>query len=49
MDGLTPLIFQNSAAIAAEGLNTNPFATPLYAGNRESQARQLQLGLNWQF
>ena len=48
-NGITPLDFQNAAAIAAEGLNTQPFATPTSAATALSQERQVQFSLHLQF
>ena len=47
--GLTPLVFQNAAAIAGEGLNTTPFATPTAASTAEARARQVQFNLSVSF
>jgi hypothetical protein len=48
-NGVTPLIFQNAAAIAAEGLNVRPFGTFTAASTGQSPERQLQLGLRIEF
>ncbi len=47
--GITPLTFQDAAAIAAEGLNTQPFGS--YNGVSQGQARerQVQLGARLEF
>lgn len=47
--GVTPLIFQDAATVAAEGLNTLPFLTPTAAGTRLAQERRIQLSLRAQF
>ncbi|MEI9981665.1 MAG: TonB-dependent receptor [Edaphobacter sp.] len=48
-NGITPLIFQNAAAIAAEGLNVQPFGTYTAAATGQSPERQIQLGLRLEF
>ena len=48
--GPTPLIFQDAAAIATEGLTTtSPFGTPNSSTAGESRERQIELGLRLQF
>ncbi len=47
--GVTPLMFQNAAAVAAEGLNVRPFGTLTEAANGNMQERQVQLGLRVEF
>jgi hypothetical protein len=47
--GVTPLIYQDAAAIAAEGLNVRPFGTYTDAGTSLARERQLQLGLRLEF
>lgn len=47
--GVTPLIFQDAATVAAEGLNTLPFGTPTAAGTRIAQERRIQLSLRVEF
>jgi hypothetical protein len=47
--GVTPLVFQNAANIAAEGLNTQPFGTFTAASTGQSSERQVQLGLKMLF
>ena len=49
VSGVTPLVFQNAAAIAAEGLNTQAFGTPNAAGSRNSRERQVELGVRVEF
>jgi hypothetical protein len=48
-NAITPLIFQNAATIAAEGLNVRPFGTYIAAATGESAERQIQLGLRLEF
>ncbi len=47
--GVTPLIFQNAATVAAEGLNVRPFGTFTAASTGQSPERQVQLGLRVEF
>ena len=47
--GVTPLVFQSASAIAAEGLNAQPFGTFTDSGTNSSRARALQIGLRLQF
>jgi hypothetical protein len=47
--GVTPLVFQDSEAIAAEGLNTQPFGTFTAASSGVSGERRVQLGLRVEF
>jgi hypothetical protein len=48
--GPTPLIFQNAAAIATEGLTTEvPFATPSSSTTGTSRERQVELGARISF
>lgn len=47
--GVTPLVFQDAAAIAAEGLNTQPFGTPNATGSTLARERQLQFNLHLEF
>jgi hypothetical protein len=48
--GPTPLVFQNAAAIAAEGLTTEvPFGTPNSSTTGTSKERQIELGVRLQF
>jgi hypothetical protein len=46
---ITPLIFQNAAAVTAEGLNVRPFGTFTAASTGQSPERQVQLGLRVEF
>jgi hypothetical protein len=48
-NGITPLIFQNAAAVAAEGLNVRPFGTFTAASTGQSPERQVQLGVRLEF
>ncbi len=47
--GVTPLIFQSAAAIAAEGLNTQPFGSPTATGTSLARERQVQLSVRLEF
>jgi hypothetical protein len=47
--GITPLVFQNAAAIATEGLNALPFGTPTAAATSLARERQIQFGLRLEF
>ncbi len=49
VNGVTPLIFQNAATIATEGLNVRPFGTFTAASTGQSPERQIQLGLRLEF
>ncbi len=48
-DGLTPLIFQDAATVAAEGLNEQPFGAFTASSTANSRERQVQFGLRLQF
>jgi hypothetical protein len=48
-NGVTPLIFQDAATVAAEGLNVRPFGTFTAASTSQSSERQVQLGLRLEF
>jgi hypothetical protein len=48
-NGVTPLIFQNAATVAAEGLNVQPFGTFTAASTGQSSERQVQLGVRIEF
>ncbi len=48
-NGVTPLIFQNAATIATEGLNVQPFGTFTAASTGQSPERQVQLGVRLEF
>jgi hypothetical protein len=47
--GITPLIFQDSATIAAEGLNTLPFGAFTDSGAGLASERRIQLGVRFEF
>jgi hypothetical protein len=49
VNGVTPLIFQNAATVASEGLNVQPFGTFTAASTGQSPERQVQLGLRVEF
>jgi hypothetical protein len=49
LNGVTPLVFQDAAAVATEGLNVQPFGTYTAAGINETRERQLQLGVKLEF
>ena len=49
LNGVTPIVFQDAAAIAAEGLNVTPFATPNASGSNTSRERQIELSLRLSF
>lgn len=49
VSGVTPLVFQDAATVAAEGLNVNPFGTFTAAGTSEARERQVQLGVRLEF
>ena len=48
-NGVTPLVFQNAATVAAEGLNVQPFGTFTAAATGQSPERQVQLGVRVEF
>ena len=45
VNGVTPLVFQDAAAIATEGLTSRPFGTETGSGTDLTRARRLQGGL----
>jgi hypothetical protein len=49
VNGVTPLIFQNAATVAAEGLNVQPFGTFTAASTGQSPERQVQVGVRVEF
>jgi Carboxypeptidase regulatory-like domain/TonB dependent receptor len=49
VNGVTPLVFQDAATVASEGLNTLPFGSFTAAGTSEARERQVQLGLRLEF
>ncbi|WP_035347367.1 TonB-dependent receptor [Edaphobacter aggregans] len=46
---VTPLVFQDAAAVAAEGLNVRPFGGYTAAATNLARERQVQLGLEVEF
>ena len=46
---VTPLIFQDAATVASEGLNTPAFGAYTAAGTSQSRERQVQIGLRLEF
>jgi hypothetical protein len=46
---VTPLVFQNAAAVAAEGLNVQPFGAFTAAGTSQARERQVEFGLRLEF
>lgn len=48
-NGVTPLLFQDAATVASEGLNVQPFGTFTAASTSQVQERQVQLGLRVEF
>ncbi len=49
VDGVTPLVFQSAAEIAAEGLNTTGFGTPTGTGSSLNRERQVQFSVKVSF
>lgn len=49
VNGVTPLVFQDAATVAAEGLNQQPFGTFTAASTANSRERQVQMGLRLEF
>jgi hypothetical protein len=47
--GVTPLLFQDAATVAAEGINEQPFGAYTAASTSNSRERQVQLGLRLEF
>ena len=47
--GVTPLVFQDVATVAAEGLNEQPFGAFTAASTANSRERQVQLGVKVEF
>jgi TonB dependent receptor len=47
--GVTPLIFQDAATVASEGLNVQPFGTYTTASSNSARERQLQLSFKLVF
>ncbi len=49
VNGVTPLVFQDAAAIAAEGLNAQAFGTATAASGDLGRERQVQVGVRVEF
>ena len=49
VNGVTPLVFQDAATVASEGLNVLPFGAYTEAGTSHAGQRQVQLGLRLEF
>jgi hypothetical protein len=47
--GVTPLVFQDAAAVAAEGLNARAFGTYTSAGTDQARERRMQVGFRVEF
>jgi len=47
--GVTPLVFQDAATVAAEGVNVRPVGTLTEAATGHTRERQVQLGLRVEF
>jgi hypothetical protein len=47
--GVTPLVFQDAATVATEGLNVLPFGAYTAAGTNQARERQVQFGLRLEF
>lgn len=48
-NGLTPLVFQDAATVATEGLNVLPFGAYTAAATSQARERQVQMGLRLEF
>ncbi len=46
---VTPLVFQDAATVATEGLNVLPFGAYTAAGTNQARERQVQMGLRLEF
>jgi hypothetical protein len=46
---VTPLVFQDAATVASEGLNVLPFGAYTAAGTTQARERQIQMGLRLEF
>jgi hypothetical protein len=46
---VTPLVFQDAATVATEGLNVQPFGAYTAAGTIQARERQVQVGLRLEF
>ena len=49
VNGVTPLVFQDAATVATEGLNVQPFGAYTAAGSNQARERQVQMGLRLEF
>jgi hypothetical protein len=49
VNGITPLVFQDAATVATEGLNVQPFGAHTASGMNQSRERQVQLGVRLEF
>jgi hypothetical protein len=49
VNGMTPLVYQDAAAIAAEGLNTQPFGTYTSSSAGSSRQREIEFSLRLEF
>jgi hypothetical protein len=49
VNGVTPLIFQDAATVASEGLNVQPFGTYTAASSNSSRERRVQIGFKVEF
>jgi hypothetical protein len=49
VNGVTPLVFQDAATVATEGLNVQPFGAYTAAGTNQARERQMQMGLRLEF
>jgi len=49
VNGVTPLVFQDAATVAVEGLNEQPFGAFTTASTANSRERQVQLGVKVEF
>ena len=47
--GVTPLVFQDAATVATEGLNVLPFGAYTEAATSQARERQVQLSLRMEF
>ncbi|HWZ50367.1 MAG TPA: hypothetical protein VNW54_02775 [Granulicella sp.] len=49
VNGVTPLVFQDAATVASEGLNVQPFGTYTAASSSATRERQVQVGFKVEF
>jgi len=47
--GVTPLVFQDAATVASEGINVQPFGAYTASGSGASREREVQFGLKLEF